>query len=140
LLISNSEIKSAYLNHAKLQPVKWYLWSEEVFELAKKEDKPILVDVGASWCHWCHVMDDESYSNPEIAEIINDNYIPVKIDRDEMPDVDRILQKSCKCDFRRKWMAINRIFNLLMAKCFLVEHIFLLMINMVELVFKKIIT
>lgn len=94
MLISNSEIKSAYLNHAKLQPVKWYLWSEEVFELAKKEDKPILVDVGASWCHWCHVMDDESYSNPEIAEIINDNYIPVKIDRDEMPEVDRILQKA----------------------------------------------
>lgn len=94
MLINNSEVKSVYLNHARFQPVKWHLWSEEIFMLAKKEDKPILVDVGASWCHWCHVMDDESYSNPEIAEIINNNYIPVKIDRDEMPEIDRILQKA----------------------------------------------
>ncbi len=92
MLVSNTEVKSAYLNHAKSQPVKWYLWSEETFLLAKKENKPVLVDVGAVWCHWCHVMDNECYSNPEIAEIINNNYIPIKIDRDEMPEIDRMLQ------------------------------------------------
>ncbi|TRM88873.1 thioredoxin domain-containing protein [Sulfolobus sp. E3] len=90
--LSNSN--SGYLRKAVEQPVNWYTWSDEAFQIAKREDKPILVDVGASWCHWCNVMDENTYSNPEIAKIINENFIPIKVDRDEMPDVDRVLQNA----------------------------------------------
>jgi len=90
--LSNS--RSGYLRKAVEQPVNWYTWSEEAFQVAKAEDKPILVDVGAAWCHWCNVMDELTYSNPEIAKIINENFIPIKVDRDEMPDVDRMLQNA----------------------------------------------
>jgi uncharacterized protein YyaL (SSP411 family) len=68
--------------------VDWYEWSEEAFARAKAEDKPILLDIGAVWCHWCHVIDRESYEDPVIAQLINKLYIPVKVDRDERPDVD----------------------------------------------------
>ena len=70
------------------QPVQWHQWSEEAFELAKRENKPILLDIGAVWCHWCHVMDRESYDDPEVAEIINSRYVAIKVDRDERPDID----------------------------------------------------
>ena len=79
---------SAYLRSASHQPVDWYPWGEEAFARARAEDKPILLDIGAVWCHWCHVIDRESYENPEIAAIINAHFIPVKVDRDERPDVD----------------------------------------------------
>ncbi|MQL55651.1 thioredoxin domain-containing protein [Acidianus ambivalens] len=88
--LANSE--SLYLREASNQPVNWLPWSKEAFEKAKKENKLILVDVGAAWCHWCHVMDEETYSNQEIAKIINENFIAIKVDRDEMPEVDRKLQ------------------------------------------------
>jgi hypothetical protein len=70
------------------QPIHWHEWGEEAFATAQRENKPILLDIGAVWCHWCHVMDRESYDNPEIAEIINQRFIPVKVDRDERPDID----------------------------------------------------
>lgn len=89
---SLSESESLYLREAANQPVKWLPWSDEAFEKAKKENKLILVDVGAAWCHWCHVMDEETYSNLEIASIINENFVPIKVDRDEMPEIDRKLQ------------------------------------------------
>ncbi|HEX9246279.1 MAG TPA: thioredoxin domain-containing protein [bacterium] len=79
---------SSYLRSAAHQPVEWYPWSDEAFARAKAEDKPILLDIGAVWCHWCHVIDRESYENPEIAGIINAHFIPVKVDRDERPDID----------------------------------------------------
>ena len=63
----------------------WYEWGEEAFARARAEDKPILLDIGAVWCHWCHVIDRESYENPQLAEIINRIFIPVKVDRDERP-------------------------------------------------------
>jgi len=84
--------KSAFLLQASNSPIDWYPWSEEAFEKAKKEDKPVLVDVGASWCHWCHVMDEETYNDPEVVKIINENFVAIKVDRDELPDVDRELQ------------------------------------------------
>ena len=84
--------KSAFLLQASNSPIDWYPWSEEAFEKAKKEDKPVLVDVGASWCHWCHVMDEETYSDPEVVKLINENFVAIKVDRDELPDVDRELQ------------------------------------------------
>ncbi len=70
------------------QPVQWHEWSEEAFELAKRDDKPVLLDIGAVWCHWCHVMDRESYDDAEIAQIVNERFIAVKVDRDERPDID----------------------------------------------------
>ncbi len=70
------------------QPIQWHEWGAEAFDKAKAESKPILLDVGAVWCHWCHVMDRESYDNPEIAELVNERFIAIKVDRDERPDID----------------------------------------------------
>jgi hypothetical protein len=85
---------SSYLRSARHQPVQWHPWGEAAFTRAQAENKPILLDIGAVWCHWCHVMDRESYEDPEIARIINDNYIAVKVDRDERPDVDSRYQAA----------------------------------------------
>jgi uncharacterized protein len=85
---------SPYLRSAAHQPIDWYEWGEGAFERAKKEDKPMLLDIGAVWCHWCHVIDRESYENPEIAKIINENFVAVKVDRDERPDVDSRYQSA----------------------------------------------
>ncbi|MBI2246626.1 MAG: thioredoxin domain-containing protein [Armatimonadetes bacterium] len=76
------------------QPVDWYPWSEEAFERARRENKPILLDIGAVWCHWCHVIDQESYDDPEVAKIINDHFVPIKVDRDVRPDVDARYQQA----------------------------------------------
>ena len=85
---------SPYLRSAAHQPVDWHEWGEEAFQKARVESKPILLDVGAVWCHWCHVIDRESYENPEIAALINQHYIAVKVDRDERPDVDSRYQSA----------------------------------------------
>ena len=85
---------SSYLRSARHQPVQWRPWGEDAFASAQSEDKPILLDIGAVWCHWCHVMDRESYENPEIAAIINEHFVPVKVDRDERPDVDARYQAA----------------------------------------------
>jgi uncharacterized protein len=85
---------SPYLRSAAHQPVDWHEWGEEAFRKARAESKPILLDVGAVWCHWCHVIDRESYENPQIAALINQLYIPVKVDRDERPDVDSRYQSA----------------------------------------------
>ncbi len=85
---------SPYLRSAAHQPVDWHEWGEEAFARARAENKPILLDIGAVWCHWCHVIDRESYENPEIAAIINRFYVPVKVDRDERPDVDSRYQSA----------------------------------------------
>src|SRR6266542_1129174 len=87
-LNSLSRASSSYLRSAMHQPIRWHEWGEEVFEEAKRENKPILLDIGAVWCHWCHVMDRESYDDPEIAQIVNERFIAVKVDRDERPDID----------------------------------------------------
>jgi uncharacterized protein YyaL (SSP411 family) len=79
---------SPYLRSAAHQPVQWFEWGEEAFAKARAEDKPILLDIGAVWCHWCHVIDRESYEDAQLAELINRLFIPVKVDRDERPDVD----------------------------------------------------
>lgn len=85
---------SPYLRSAAHQPIDWYEWHENAFARAKTEDKPILLDIGAVWCHWCHVIDRESYENPELAKIINELFVPVKVDRDERPDVDSRYQSA----------------------------------------------
>jgi len=88
------ESASAYLRSARHQPVHWHAWGEAAFARAQAEDKPILLDIGAVWCHWCHVMDRESYEDPEIAALINELYVAVKVDRDERPDVDARYQAA----------------------------------------------
>ena len=85
---------SPYLRSAAHQPIDWYEWGDAAFERAKTDDKPMLLDIGAVWCHWCHVIDRESYENPAIAKIISDNFIAVKVDRDERPDVDSRYQSA----------------------------------------------
>src|SRR5499433_2130011 len=79
---------SSYLRSAMHQPIQWHEWGEEAFATAQREKKPILLDIGAVWCHWCHVMDRESYDDPEIAEIVNQRFVAIKVDRDERPDID----------------------------------------------------
>jgi uncharacterized protein YyaL (SSP411 family) len=85
---------SSYLRSARHQPVHWNPWGEAAFARAQAEDKPILLDIGAVWCHWCHVMDRESYENPEIAALINEHFVAIKVDRDERPDVDARYQAA----------------------------------------------
>lgn len=85
---------STYLRSAAHQPVDWHPWGEEAFRKAKELDRPILLDIGASWCHWCHVIDRESYEDPDLAKIINENFVAVKVDRDERPDVDARYQQA----------------------------------------------
>lgn len=85
---------SSYLRTAAHQPIHWHEWGAEAFERAAREDKPMLLDIGAVWCHWCHVMDRESYEDPALAAIINEHYVAVKVDRDERPDVDSRYQAA----------------------------------------------
>jgi len=93
-LNSLSRASSSYLRSAMHQPIRWYEWGEEAFAAARRDNKPMLLDIGAVWCHWCHVMDRESYENPEIAEIVNERFIAVKVDRDERPDIDSRYQAA----------------------------------------------
>ncbi|HEX4310779.1 MAG TPA: thioredoxin domain-containing protein [Acidobacteriaceae bacterium] len=85
---------SSYLRSAMHQPVYWQEWGEGAFALAAQLDKPILLDVGAVWCHWCHVMDRESYEEAALAQTINENFVAIKVDRDERPDVDARYQAA----------------------------------------------
>jgi len=85
---------SPYLRSAAHQPIDWHEWGESAFARAESEDKPILLDIGAVWCHWCHVIDRESYENVETAKLINELFVPVKVDRDERPDVDSRYQSA----------------------------------------------
>ncbi|HET8964759.1 MAG TPA: thioredoxin domain-containing protein [Candidatus Acidoferrum sp.] len=85
---------SPYLRSAAHQPIDWHEWNEEAFAHAKGQDKPILLDIGAVWCHWCHVIDRESYENQTIAKIINEHFVAIKVDRDERPDVDSRYQSA----------------------------------------------
>ena len=93
-LNSLARASSAYLRSAMHQPIQWHEWREEAFAAAQRENKPILLDIGAVWCHWCHVMDRESYDDPEIAAIVNEHFIAVKVDRDERPDIDSRYQAA----------------------------------------------
>ncbi|HEV2274523.1 MAG TPA: thioredoxin domain-containing protein [Acidobacteriaceae bacterium] len=85
---------SSYLRSAMHQPVDWHEWGAPAFARAAAEDKPILLDIGAVWCHWCHVMDRESYEDPGLAQVINEHFVAVKVDRDERPDVDSRYQAA----------------------------------------------
>src|SRR5437660_9607759 len=82
--------KSPYLLQHAHNPVDWYPWGEEAFAKAHRENKPIFLSVGYSTCHWCHVMAHESFENEEVAAIMNREFVNIKVDREERPDVDRV--------------------------------------------------
>lgn len=84
--------KSPYLRQAAQQKIDWYPWSDEAFEAARKQNKPVFLSSGAIWCHWCHVMAKECFENDDIVRLLNEKYISVKLDRDERPDIDRRYQ------------------------------------------------
>ena len=86
--------QSAYLKSAAHQPVHWSSWGDAAFARARAEQKPILLDIGAVWCHWCHVMDGESYEDASVAEVLNRDFVCIKVDRDERPDVDTRYQRA----------------------------------------------
>lgn len=88
--------KSPYLLQHAYNPVDWYPWGEEAFSSAATQDKPVFLSIGYSTCHWCHVMAEESFEDLFIAELINDAFIPVKVDREERPDIDNIYMAVCQ--------------------------------------------
>ena len=90
---------SPYLRQHAKNPVNWYPWGKEAFDKAKKENKPILLSIGYSTCHWCHVMERESFENEAIAKLLNENYVAIKLDREERPDVDKIYMTSYQVMF-----------------------------------------
>ncbi|MFQ5897791.1 MAG: thioredoxin domain-containing protein [Candidatus Methylomirabilia bacterium] len=85
---------SPYLREAADHPIAWQAWGEKAFRLARELDRPILMDIGGIWCHWCHVMDRETYSDHEVAAVINRFFIPIRVDRDARPDIDRRYQEA----------------------------------------------
>ena len=88
--------KSPYLLQHAGNPVNWYPWGDEAFQKAKKDDKPIFLSIGYATCHWCHVMAHESFEDEEVARILNQNFIAIKVDREERPDVDQIYMSVCQ--------------------------------------------
>ncbi len=82
--------KSPYLLQHAHNPVDWYPWGEEAFEKARHEDKPIFLSIGYSTCHWCHVMERESFENEDVAKLLNEHFVPIKVDREERPDIDKV--------------------------------------------------
>lgn len=88
--------KSPYLLQHAYNPVNWFPWCDEAFEKAKQEDKPIFLSIGYSTCHWCHVMERESFEDKEVAKLMNDAFISIKVDREERPDIDGIYMSVCQ--------------------------------------------
>src|SRR6188472_3389735 len=88
-----SETSPYLLQHA-YNPVNWFPWGDEALDKAKKENKPILVSIGYSACHWCHVMERESFEDEETARLMNEHFVNIKVDREEMPDLDLIYQQA----------------------------------------------
>jgi len=88
--------KSPYLQQHANNPVDWYPWSQEAFTKAKRENKPIFLSIGYSTCHWCHVMAHESFEDIEVAKHLNDNFVCIKVDREERPDIDKIYMNFCQ--------------------------------------------
>ena len=91
-----SKSQSPYLLQHASNPVDWYPWSEEAFNIAKKENKPIFLSIGYSTCHWCHVMEKESFEDQIVAKKMNDTFINIKVDREEMPEVDHLYMSVCQ--------------------------------------------
>ena len=120
------------LQHAE-NPVNWYGWNDEALQKAKDENKPIFLSVGYSACHWCHVMAHESFENNDVAEFMNENFVNIKVDREERPDIDDIYQKACQITTGQGGGPLS-VFLLLIKNHSMLELIFLYWIPMVDLV------
>ena len=88
--------KSPYLLQHAYNPVDWYPWGREAFDRAAREDKPVFLSIGYSTCHWCHVMEKESFEDDQVSALMNKSFISVKIDREERPDIDGIYMTACQ--------------------------------------------
>ncbi|MCK4887846.1 MAG: thioredoxin domain-containing protein [Planctomycetes bacterium] len=88
-----NEVSPYLLQHAH-NPVDWYPWSDEAFKIAREQDKPVFLSIGYSTCHWCHVMERESFSDPNVAKVMNENFISIKVDREHRPDIDAVYMKA----------------------------------------------
>lgn len=104
---SLSNEASLYLRQHANNPVHWFSWCNEAFELAKEKDKPILISIGYSSCHWCHVMAHECFEDPYIAEIMNQHFICIKVDREERPDVDQVYMEAVQMIIQRGGWPLN---------------------------------
>ena len=91
-----SKEKSPYLMQHGENPVDWYPWCEEAFQKAQQEDKPVFLSIGYSTCHWCHVMAHESFEDQEVADILNREFVCIKVDREERPDIDAVYMAVCQ--------------------------------------------
>ena len=87
---------SPYLLQHSENPVNWYPWSEQAFRVANNNDMPIFLSIGYSTCHWCHVMEHECFEDEEVAKILNENFISIKVDREQRPDIDSIYMSVCQ--------------------------------------------
>ena len=103
--------KSPYLLQHAYNPVDWYPWSSEAFEKAQAEDKPVFVSIGYSSCHWCHVMEKESFEDQEVAELMNQAFVCVKVDREERPDLDAAYMAVCQAMGRSCGWPLNVVMS-----------------------------
>ena len=87
---------SPYLLQHQYNPVDWYPWGQEAFDKAAELNRPIFLSIGYSTCHWCHVMEHESFEDEQVAELLNENFISIKVDREEMPEVDHVYMSVCQ--------------------------------------------
>jgi uncharacterized protein YyaL (SSP411 family) len=85
---------SPYLAQHAFNPVQWYPWGTEALQKAGSEDKPLIISIGYSACHWCHVMERESFENEEIAKVMNEGFVCIKVDREQRPDIDQIYMEA----------------------------------------------
>ena len=88
--------KSPYLLQHAYNPVDWHPWGAAAFAKAAREEKPVFLSIGYSTCHWCHVMERESFEDPEVAQLLNETFVCIKVDREERPDIDRIYMRVCQ--------------------------------------------
>ncbi|MFQ6615081.1 MAG: DUF255 domain-containing protein, partial [Fidelibacterota bacterium] len=88
--------KSPYLQQHARNPVDWYPWGAEAFQRAKDLDRPIFLSIGYSTCHWCHVMEEESFEDEEVAALLNANFVAIKVDREEQPEIDHLYMTVCQ--------------------------------------------
>ena len=101
--------RSPYLLQHANNPVDWYPWGDEAFARARAEDKPIFLSIGYSTCHWCHVMEHESFEDAGVAAVLNEHFVSIKVDREERPDVDRVYMTFVQGDDRIGRLADERL-------------------------------
>ena len=115
--------KSPYLLQHANNPVDWYPWCQEAFEKARHENKPIFLSIGYSTCHWCHVMARESFEDEEVASLLNEHFVSIKVDREERPDIDMVYMNACQAMTGQGGWPLTVIMTP-DKKPFLREHIF----------------